>query len=122
MIRKRFFWVGPLVLGGLISVGIAPADAAGATRAKSTKSAAARRPVYSAARAQTRKAKLARARAVAMAREMADTVLPRYKVDASGDLVPDVRAAAALSEAMSRRCRRSSAVTLSFERRNVVEA
>jgi D-alanyl-D-alanine endopeptidase (penicillin-binding protein 7) len=31
-----------------------------------------------------------------MAREMADTVLPRYKVDASGDLVPDVRAAAAI--------------------------
>jgi D-alanyl-D-alanine endopeptidase (penicillin-binding protein 7) len=52
--------------------------------------------VYSAARAQTRKAKLAQARAVAMAREIADTVLPRYKVDASGDLVPDVRAAAAI--------------------------
>jgi len=31
-----------------------------------------------------------------MAREIADTVLPRYKVDASGDLVPDVRAAAAI--------------------------
>ena len=29
-------------------------------------------------------------------REMADTVLPRLKVDASGDLVPDVRAAAAI--------------------------
>jgi D-alanyl-D-alanine endopeptidase (penicillin-binding protein 7) len=27
---------------------------------------------------------------------MADTVLPRYKIDASGDLVPDVRAAAAI--------------------------
>jgi len=27
---------------------------------------------------------------------MAETVLPRYKVDASGDLVPDVRAAAAI--------------------------
>jgi D-alanyl-D-alanine endopeptidase (penicillin-binding protein 7) len=40
--------------------------------------------------------KLARARAVATAREMADTVLPRYKVDAAGDLVPDVRAAAAI--------------------------
>jgi D-alanyl-D-alanine endopeptidase (penicillin-binding protein 7) len=52
--------------------------------------------VYSAARAQTRKAKLAQARAVAMVREMADTTLPRYKVDASGDLVPDVRAAAAI--------------------------
>ena len=31
-----------------------------------------------------------------MAREMADTALPRYKVDASGDLVPDLRAAAAI--------------------------
>jgi len=38
----------------------------------------------------------ARARAAAMAREMADTVIPRYKVDASGDLVPDVHAAAAI--------------------------
>ena len=27
---------------------------------------------------------------------MADTVVPRYKVDASGDLVPDLRAAAAI--------------------------
>ena len=98
MNRKLIFWFGPLVLGGLISVGVTPADAAAATRAKSTRSraAAAKRPVYSAARAQTRKAKLARARAVAMAREMAETVLPRYKVDASGDLVPDVRAAAAI--------------------------
>jgi len=88
------------VLGGLIGVGITPADASAATRAKSTRStratAASKRPVYSAARAQTRKVKLARARAVAMAREMAETVLPRYKVDASGDLVPDVRAAAAI--------------------------
>ena len=31
-----------------------------------------------------------------MAREMAESILPRYKVDASGDLVPDVRAAAAI--------------------------
>jgi len=39
---------------------------------------------------------LARARAIATAREMADTVLPRYKVDGAGELVPDVRAAAAI--------------------------
>jgi D-alanyl-D-alanine endopeptidase (penicillin-binding protein 7) len=31
-----------------------------------------------------------------MAREMADTALPRFKVDAGGDLVPDLRAAAAI--------------------------
>jgi serine-type D-Ala-D-Ala endopeptidase (penicillin-binding protein 7) len=52
--------------------------------------------VYSATRSQSRKATLARARAIATAREMVDTVLPRFKVDASGDLVPDVRAAAAI--------------------------
>jgi D-alanyl-D-alanine endopeptidase (penicillin-binding protein 7) len=52
--------------------------------------------VYSAERSRSRRAKLARARAVATAREYANTVLPRYKVDASGDLVPDVRAAAAI--------------------------
>lgn len=51
---------------------------------------------YSAERSQSRKAKIARVHAVATAREMANTVLPRYKVDASGDLVPDVRAAAAI--------------------------
>jgi D-alanyl-D-alanine endopeptidase (penicillin-binding protein 7) len=91
--RKSVLWVGPLALIGLFSIGVSPTDAA--TR-KPAKSAAAKRTVYSASRAQTRKAKLARARAVAMAREMADTSLPRYKVDASGDLVPDVRAAAAI--------------------------
>ncbi len=44
----------------------------------------------------SRRARQARARAAATAREMADTVVPRYKVDASGELVPDVRAAAAI--------------------------
>lgn len=52
--------------------------------------------MYSAERSLSRKAKLARARAIAMAHEMAVTPLPRYKVDASGDVVPDVRAAAAI--------------------------
>lgn len=92
MNRKSVFWIGHLVLVGLVSIGIAPTDAA--TRAKTTKSS--KRVAYSAARSQSRKATLARARAVAMAREMADTVVPRYKVDASGDLVPDVHAAAAI--------------------------
>jgi len=43
-----------------------------------------------------RRVTAARARAVATAREMADTAVPRYKVDASGELVPDVHAAAAI--------------------------
>lgn len=92
--RKPLNWVGPVVLGILISVGASPTEAAGKKPARSH--AAARKTAYSAVRSQTRKAKLARARAAAMAREMADTVLPRYKVDASGELVPDLRAAAAI--------------------------
>jgi D-alanyl-D-alanine endopeptidase (penicillin-binding protein 7) len=101
--RKTVFWIGQLALVSLISIGQAPADAA--TKTRSRKSSVARvtnaRPApkataYSAERSESRKLKLARARAVAMAREMADTALPRYKVDASGDLVPDVRAAAAI--------------------------
>ncbi len=110
-----------LALAGLISFGAIPTDAAAAatrTRAKTSaksprvtaktsavkKSTAAvkkstrakRTTAYSAARSRSRKLTLARARAAAMAREMADTALPRYKVDASGDLVPDLRAAAAI--------------------------
>jgi D-alanyl-D-alanine endopeptidase (penicillin-binding protein 7) len=44
----------------------------------------------------TTKQRLAIARAAATRREIEDTVTPRYKVDASGDLVPDLRAAAAV--------------------------
>src|SRR5207244_4524206 len=44
----------------------------------------------------TRRDTRASSRATELALEIADTVLPRYKVDASGDLVPDVRAAAAI--------------------------
>ena len=105
MNRKTIFWIGQLALVGLISIGQTPADAA-TTKKHARKPAAAVRvtnarpapkaTAYSAERSQTRQLKLARARAVAMAREMADTALPRYKVDASGDLVPDVHAAAAI--------------------------
>jgi len=108
--RKPNFWIGPLALVGLFSVGLTSAHAA-TSKAHRTHSAAARattaktvvgaKPAvrttaYSAVRSQARKATLARARAVSMAREMADTALPRYKVDAGGDLVPDLHAAAAI--------------------------
>ena len=43
-----------------------------------------------------RRQRAASARATADQREVADTITPRYKVDASGDLVPDLRAAAAI--------------------------
>jgi D-alanyl-D-alanine endopeptidase (penicillin-binding protein 7) len=94
--RKSIFWIGQLALVSLVSFGATPADAATKQAKSSARSTKARPAAYSKARSQSRKMKLASARAVAMAREMADTVLPRYKVDAAGDLVPDVRAAAAI--------------------------
>jgi D-alanyl-D-alanine endopeptidase (penicillin-binding protein 7) len=106
--RKRLFWIGSCALLCLVSVSTGAADAA--TKSKSKRPAvlrvvtakrpstaiASQRRLYSAERSLTRKATLARARAVATAREIADTLLPRYKVDASGEMVPDVRAAAAI--------------------------
>jgi D-alanyl-D-alanine endopeptidase (penicillin-binding protein 7) len=80
--RKVFFWVGPIALLSLVSIGAEPVDAQ--TTRKTTSRPAARR------------ATAAQTRAAAAAREIADTVVPRYKVDASGDLVPDLRAAAAI--------------------------
>lgn len=94
--------MGPLALAGVIGIGTAPTDAATARGAKKTSTARkagdtpTARAQYSAERSLSRKAKLRRARAAATAREMTNTVLPRYKVDSSGDLVPDVRAAAAI--------------------------
>jgi serine-type D-Ala-D-Ala endopeptidase (penicillin-binding protein 7) len=102
--RTALLWIGPLALASLVSFGATPAIAAGKHHPRKAKpttevrraSATKRAPVYSAARSRSRKAKLASARAVAMAREIANTALPRYKVDGSGDLVPDLRAAAAI--------------------------
>lgn len=105
MNKNALFWIGPLVLASLVSVAAAPSHQTAKTdRAKATPvrpvaaPTAAVRPGtrYSAARSQTRKMTLARARAVAMAREMAATALPRYKTDATGALVPDLRAEAAI--------------------------
>ena len=93
MHRKSLFWIGTLALAALINTGV-PAEAA-ATKGKTAASHHTKR-LYSAERSLSRKSKLARARAAATAREMAETVLPRFKVDASGELVPDLRAAAAI--------------------------
>jgi D-alanyl-D-alanine endopeptidase (penicillin-binding protein 7) len=105
--KKPLFWIGPVVLLGLVTIGVGAADAAPKTAKKKSATAARvastrrqppaaqKRTLYSAERSLTRRATLARARANAVAREMAE-VLPRYKVDASGDMVPDVRAAAAI--------------------------
>ena len=101
------------VLLGL-SVCFAPAADASTktTRKKSTaratssqttaKPRVARTPAYSASASQARKARLARARAAARSREIArmralrEAMTPRYKTDANGEVVPDVRAAAAI--------------------------
>ena len=57
---------------------------------------------YSASASQARKARLARARAAARTREISrmrslqEAMTPRYKTDANGELVPNIRAAAAI--------------------------
>jgi len=98
--RKTVFCLGQLALAGVITLGASSSEAAtkhARTTAKSAKASAVKRvTAYSAERSQSRKMKLARGRAIATAREMAETVLPRYKVDASGGLVPDIHAAAAI--------------------------
>ncbi|HEY3885169.1 MAG TPA: serine hydrolase, partial [Vicinamibacterales bacterium] len=67
--------------------------------------AAKKKTAYSARAANARRTNLARARASARAREQArlrslaqlkDAMTPRFKTDANGQLVPDVRAAAAI--------------------------
>src|SRR6185369_14017871 len=85
VLRTSSFRVVLPVLVGLLTLAVSPAQAQSSRRSKA-------KPQPSIAR----KAQSARARAVATAREMADTTVPRYKVDASGDLVPDLRAAAAI--------------------------
>lgn len=62
------------------------------TLAKTTKS----KTTYSAANSRRRRQSVARARAAAQARVLREAQEPRYKLDASGALVPDVRAEAAI--------------------------
>jgi serine-type D-Ala-D-Ala endopeptidase (penicillin-binding protein 7) len=79
------------VLIHLVSTGVGSAFAqtAPVKPSATAKPAAAAKPVSAA-----RQAVIARARAEAT--ETASAVMPRYKVDASGELVPDLRAAAAI--------------------------
>lgn len=95
-------WLRQLVLllvgAGLVSVPAAPA-AAGTTAAKpaaassAKKSSVKKKRTAAQRRAAARRARLARARAARRARELAT---PRFKVNESGERVPDVRAAAAI--------------------------
>lgn len=111
--------IGVLTLAFVVALGPLSADAAGrrgaarstqrrasvsvgtATRAGSRSTL--KRPtsargsaLYSTRRLGSRRTRRARSRAAAMARELSDTVLPRYKVDAAGELVPDIKAEAAI--------------------------
>lgn len=104
-----------LALGLGICVPPVLADAAAATssssstrkktttrKPKATKRTYSAKRAYSARSSNARKARLARARAAARAREHArlrqlqEAMTPRYKTDANGSLVPDIRAAAAI--------------------------
>ena len=93
------------LLALLLAFGVAvpTATAEAATRKKTSTKTPVRKTTYSASASQARKARLARARAAARAREQArlralqEAMTPRYKTDAAtGALVPDVRAAAAI--------------------------
>ena len=103
---KLLFWIGPVALVGLISVAApagaqtkaaapAPAKPAASTPAAAPKKAATSSTQYSATRSRNRKATLARARAAALAKQLAEAV-PRYKTDATGAVVPDLHAEAAI--------------------------
>jgi serine-type D-Ala-D-Ala endopeptidase (penicillin-binding protein 7) len=89
-----------LGLGLCVPAGIEAAPQTKRTTAKKPQQR--KKPTYSASASQARKARLARARAAARAREQArlrqlqEAMTPRYKTNASGSLVPDVRAAAAV--------------------------
>lgn len=63
---------------------------------KTTTKAAARRRAAQRQTARARQARLARARAAAARAVWLEAQTPRYKLDATGSLVPDIRAAAAI--------------------------
>ncbi len=97
------------LLALLLPLGFAPGavtELAAQTKANTTPAKPApKKPAYSAAASKERQARLARARAAAAAREqeraraavaLKEAMTPRYKTDATGALVPDIRAAAAI--------------------------
>jgi len=102
------------LLGVAVSLPVSAAAAATPAQHKkpaaarsTSSSSAAKKPstAYSARAANARRANLARARASARAREHArlksladlrEAMTPQYKADANGEMVPDVRAAAAI--------------------------
>lgn len=90
-----------VLLGVALCLPVSPADAA-QHKTASHHTVTHKKTAYSARAANARRVKLARARASARAREQArlrelqDAMTPHFKTDANGQLVPDVRAAAAI--------------------------
>ncbi len=88
-----------LVLGVAVAM---PALAQAAPAKTSAKTSSAKKTTYSAKSSSARKARLSRARAAARVREQSRVrtlqaaMTPRFKMDATGALVPDIRAAAAI--------------------------
>ena len=95
-----------LGVAACLSAAAVPADAAPRQHATAHRgSRAHKRSAYSARTSYARKSRLARARASVRAREQArlrslqalqEAMTPRFKTDAAGQVVPDVRAAAAI--------------------------
>ena len=103
-IRTRLFRTFRLIclLAASVAVGLPAVAAAGQaagqparTKPTARKAPAAKKP-SAAATARARRARVARARAVAAARATREAQEPRFKLDDTGALVPDLRAAAAI--------------------------
>ncbi len=98
------------LLGAIIALPLSaiPADAAAQKKPTSSRTASAtakKKTAYSARSSRARRTSLARARASARARELArlrslrqlqEAMTPQFKTDATGQVIPDVRAAAAI--------------------------
>lgn len=93
-----------LVAVVLLGVSFTPLEARGQTAGQTTttKKPAAKKPApaprrsYSTTSAQARRARLARAQAAARERQLREAQTPRFRVDEHGNLVPDIRAEAAI--------------------------
>ena len=103
MIRARLFRTVRLLclLTAALAVGV-PAESAAARKSTSTSSRSAqrltlkKRPARASAARARRRAAATRARAALQARQLAEAQQPRFKLDDTGALVPDVRAEAAI--------------------------
>jgi D-alanyl-D-alanine endopeptidase (penicillin-binding protein 7) len=85
------------LLASLVSTSAAgQTTKATASKPASQKAASPAKASSKPAASRSRAPRRATAKAQANAREIANSVIPRYKVDAAGDLVPDLRAAAAI--------------------------